>query len=187
METKRTSPWALLMITVVRKFIFLQEAGKGPPRQSLGMNPKNSRGAGIEDTKAVVQESHTPTAAMSSWRDLNDDDEGPTCQEIEVYKRRLMRKRDDPSYHTRVEEWLNNKRIVTKGDNATCFICMRYVPRTAAARPTHPTHPTQVGEALPSLPRCGAHSIVVADEKCSTSRGEEEVSFHYVPCWCIIE
>ena len=40
-----------------------------------------------------------------------------------------MQDDDELSTNTRVEEWINNRRIVTKGDCSVCEICLRWVKR----------------------------------------------------------
>ena len=62
--------------------------------------------------------------AGDSWRDANEDDNdfNDYARECHVQRPRCPKVSQN---NNRIEEWLNNKRVVTKNDDAVCWICLR--------------------------------------------------------------
>ena len=66
----------------------------------------------------------------NSWRDSIDDEDSLVCMDCGDYatmsRDELSRKRQPAEVnYDRIEQWLNNKRIVTKNDESVCWICLR--------------------------------------------------------------
>jgi len=67
---------------------------------------------------------------QASWRDAIDE-EDLVCMEIDAnYSYVPARKKRQPAQinFNRIEEWLNNKRVVIKNDDSVCFVCLRCAP-----------------------------------------------------------
>ena len=64
-----------------------------------------------------------PGTPRSSWRDEIDEEDIARC--MECTSSPMPAEGEKGPHFDRIEEWLNNKRVVTRDDPSVCWICLR--------------------------------------------------------------